>query len=110
MVYDIADKNTFKGCEYYQKTIKENGKKNMKVMLLGNKSDLKEEREISINEGLYYAQKNNYIFYEVSSKSGENVFSAFEHLIEETELEEDKTGEKNIFLDKFNRKDKKTCC
>ena len=47
LVYDITDEKTFKECEYYSKEIKERCKKDIKVILLGNKTDLEDKRKIS---------------------------------------------------------------
>ena len=43
LVYDITDLKTFNNCEEFNKSIKEKCKKNVKLMLLGNKSDLKKK-------------------------------------------------------------------
>jgi len=45
LVYDITDKNSFEECKnYYNETIKEKCKENIKVVLLGNKTDLENQR------------------------------------------------------------------
>jgi len=51
------------------------------VMLVGSKSDLLKEREISRQEGHDLARKLNCAFMEVSAKSGENVQAAFERIL-----------------------------
>ena len=42
-------------------------------MLVGNKSDLEEERKITKQRGLEYAEKKKIAFYEVSAKDGTNI-------------------------------------
>ena len=45
-------------------------------ILLGNKSDLNQEREISTRKGKEFAEKHNMQFFEVSAKTGnENIFN-----------------------------------
>ena len=45
LVYDISDKKSFEECKnYYNETIKEKCKENIKVILLGNKTDLEDQR------------------------------------------------------------------
>ena len=52
LVYDITIRSNFnKIKDYYFPKIKELCKKNVKVLLLGNKTDLEDEREVSIEEG-----------------------------------------------------------
>ena len=43
------------------------------IILIGNKSDLNEERAVSIEEALLKAEKYNYDFYEVSALDGKNI-------------------------------------
>ncbi|MGQ4913188.1 MAG: Rab family GTPase [Candidatus Asgardarchaeia archaeon] len=49
-------------------------------ILVGNKSDLVEDRAISIEEASAFAEKYGFQYIEVSSKTGENVDSIFEIL------------------------------
>ena len=52
------------------------------VILVGNKKDLKDERNISEEEGKEVAKKNNFMFSETSAKTGENVNKIFQDLFE----------------------------
>lgn len=54
-------------------------------MLVGNKSDMEEERTITKQKGLEYAEKNKIAFYEVSAKDGTNVDLVFHKIAEELE-------------------------
>ncbi len=88
LVYDITNYNSFKDCvDYYQKNIDEKCKKGIKVVLLGNKTDLEKDRKVQPEEGASFANKNNYIFNEASCLKNTNVSDAFETLIELTNLE-----------------------
>ena len=49
----------------------------MIILLIGNKTDLKMEREVSTEEGQEFAEKHNLIFFETSAKTAQNVESAF---------------------------------
>ena len=83
LVYDISNKISFiKIKEYYCPKIKLLCKKNIPVLLLGNKADKEDEREVSINEGNELAVEKKFNFKETSCKRNENVSDAFEALIE----------------------------
>lgn len=83
LVYDISDRKSFETIEkYYCQKIKELCKKNIPVILLGNKADKEDEREVSLDEGVQLSNKENYSFKETSCLKNENVADAFETLIE----------------------------
>ena len=87
LVYDITNKKTFDECKYYSKEIKERCKKNVKVILLGNKTDLEDKRVIPPEMGARLALENRYIFMETSCFKNKNVADAFQTLIEITNRE-----------------------
>ena len=108
LVYDITKRETFEECKnYYNTNIKEKCKKNIKVIVLGNKTDLEKDRQVKSEEGAGFALENDYIFMETSCLKNQNVAGAFETLIEITNIESkknkaktpDTTQDKNIKLD-----------
>ena len=85
VVYDITDIKSFDECKKYRrKAILEKCKEDIKVMLVGNKADLEDERKISKEEGLKFAEENNYLFRETSCLNLDSIIEAFETLIIET--------------------------
>ena len=120
LVYDITDMKSFESIKnYYSKAIKEICPKNIPIMLLGNKLDIESERKVSQQEGIEFAQSNNYLFKETSCKTNENVIDAFEALIEMWNIEEnDKTLNKSCINNKYGKneiiigdnKKKTKCC
>lgn len=48
----------------------------MVIILIGNKSDL-DRREVSFEEGAWFARQNGLFFLETSAKTGQNVEAAF---------------------------------
>ncbi len=105
------------------------GPKEASVILIGNKSDLVEERKTTFNEAYNFASRFNLQYIEVSAKTGNNVGLLFENLTrtmikKEQELEKKRkkkgkidkshvTTNKTITLDndykpKLDKKDK--CC
>ena len=88
LVYDITNIKSFEKIKnYYISELETNGGNIRKIILLGNKSDLKDEREISSEEGANLANKKGFIFMESSCKDNYNVSNAFETLIDMTNTE-----------------------
>ena len=69
LVYDIANRTSYNKLEYWLNELKENCDEATEIILLGNKNDLTEEREVSEEEGKEFAQANNLFFMEVSAKT-----------------------------------------
>lgn len=76
--------------------------KDVSVILLGNKSDLMNERTTSHNEASNLAFKYGVKYIEVSAKTGNNVVSVFESLTN-TMISKEEENEAR----KLNKKDKK---
>jgi Ras-related protein Rab-2A len=53
----------------------------MVIMLIGNKSDLDQRRQVSTEEGERFAKDNNLIFMETSAKTAFNVEEVFNLLV-----------------------------
>jgi len=82
-VYDITCRESFDKLGTWVKgTRKYVPGKDVIVSIIGNKIDLASERVVTTAEGQKFAQDNEMEFYETSALTGENVMSAFEHLIE----------------------------
>ena len=115
VVYDITRKTTFDNVDKWINELKNNGSEGVFIMLVGNKSDLKEKREISEEEVKKKAELYNVAFCETSALEGNNIEYAFESLINEITKKVEKEKEKNIIkkeegktitLDTNNDKDK----
>ena len=118
LVYSIANKETFKNLDTWMNSVKNIADLSSKpVIILGNKCDLNENREVTYEEGENYAKNLGYHFYETSAKTGENVKEAFEDIFEqlykiyEEEIEGSKEFKKSetISLNSKHHK-KKNCC
>ncbi|KAM9969186.1 hypothetical protein ACTFIR_001013 [Dictyostelium discoideum] len=80
IVYNIADRNSFNNLEKWLKKFRENAHQDYGIMLVGNKSDLKEYREVSTLEGKQFAEKHYMQFIETSALDSNNVETAFNNL------------------------------
>lgn len=74
LVYDISNAESFHKLDFWIKEMKENARQNMVLILVGNKNDKENERQISKEEGINYMKKNGIsLFFETSAKTGENI-------------------------------------
>ena len=95
VVYDISRKNTFDNVDKWINELKNNGSEDVFIMLVGNKSDLKDQREITEEEVKKKAELYNVAFCETSALEGKNIGYAFENLINEITKKVEKEREKN---------------
>ena len=79
LVYDVGELESFNNLSVWLKEIKNNSNKDPEIVLVGNKIDL-EDRKVTKEKGMRFAEKNNLIYVETSSKEGINVDSPFEKL------------------------------
>ena len=78
VVYDLTKKHTFEKMNKWLKDVKDNAPKDIAIMIVGNKSDLINEK-VDLGSDLE-SYKNKYLYCEISAKSGTNVSLAFEKL------------------------------
>ena len=77
VVYDISRNATFENVDKWIGELKANGSEDVLIMLVGNKSDLEDKRQVSKEEGQDLADKYGIQFYETSAKTGDNVDAIF---------------------------------
>ena len=129
MVYSIISKESFDNVEMWLRELRSHSNPDVKVFLIGNKTDLEEEREVTTEQGEnFYKQNNLNLFLESSAKTGFNsqkiFIKAAEILYEDFTKYQDEnssndngsTNENNNNnkqrLDNYNNgnKKKKACC
>jgi len=83
VVYDITRSASFRNVEKWLQELHEHADPDIVIMLVGNKTDLKTQRETSTDDARSLAQKNNLLFIETSALDGENIKEAFNKNITE---------------------------
>ena len=76
LVYSIDSRQSFDGLNYWLKEIRTKSQEDVKLILVGNKSDLNETREVSYEEGNSFSQSQKFdYFLETSAKEGDTPYS-----------------------------------
>ncbi len=83
LLYDITCRDSFEKISFWHEQIKINSPQNTKWMLIGNKCDLEEKREVTKEQGENKARFLEVAFMETSALSGENLDKAFEMMMNE---------------------------
>jgi len=83
IVYDITSKVTFKNVTRWLNELREMADHDILIMMVGNKCDLEQQREVPTKEAEAFAEANKISFLETSALNGSNVNQAFETLLHE---------------------------
>ena len=83
IVYDITRKTTFDNIDRWAADLKANGDDNISIVLIGNKLDLEDKREVQKDEGVKKSEEFKTAFMETSALNGDNIDKAFDELIEQ---------------------------
>lgn len=76
LVFDLTNRKSFLELDNWMKLINENTSPKL-LNVVGNKADLKEQREVELNEILQFANKNSMNYIEVSAKEDLNIEELF---------------------------------
>ena len=120
IVYDTTQKTSYENINKWMVEIKDKASKDMKLMIIGNKTDLKDSRQVETNEALQKAKDLEASLMETSAKDGSNVKEAFYDLLKEMYREikkkievvesQTKGGNDGIQLETNEKPKKKGCC
>ena len=83
LVYDITNKNSFDKLKGWMNDAKEKNDDEYKMVVIGNKKDCEDEREVDSKLLKEFGDKNGVMTMEVSAKTGEGVDSLFTAMVKE---------------------------
>ncbi|BFG35514.1 ras-related protein Rab11A [Prunus yedoensis var. nudiflora] len=77
LVYDITKRQSFDHIPRWLEELRSHADKNIVIILIGNKSDLENQRAVPTEDAKEFAQKEGLFFLETSALESTNVESAF---------------------------------
>jgi Ras-related protein Rab-6A len=80
VVYDITNRASFLNTSKWIEDVRNERGNDVIIVLVGNKTDLSERRQVSVEEGEDKSSKEGIIFVESSAKAGFNIKSLFRKL------------------------------
>merc|ERR1711904_762773 len=80
ILYDVTSRGSYNNLSTWLRDAREQAGKNISIIAVGNKRDLKEERQVSFLEASRFAQEQDVLFLETSALTGENVQEVFDTL------------------------------
>ncbi|XP_072966433.1 ras-related protein RABA4d-like [Typha angustifolia] len=83
LVYDMTNRKTFDHVERWLEELRGHADKNLIIMLIGNKSDLRTLRAVPTEDAKEFAQRESLFFMETSALEATNVETAFLTILNE---------------------------
>lgn len=83
VVYDITKENSFENVDKWLAELKENATADITMMLVGNKTDLAQHRQVSTEQGKAYSSERGITFLEASALTSSNVEASFLQILSE---------------------------
>lgn len=83
VVFDLTNHATFESSKSWYQEMKENCNTNCSILLVGNKADLVNLREVATEEAQDFATQHGINYIETSARTGQNVAEAFRSVAEQ---------------------------
>jgi len=105
VVYDITNRKSYEGVPYWFNQVNKEADLNSVKLLIGNKSDLTDQRQVPTEEAEKFADEHGVTFLETSAKDAVNIEAAFRTLSEQciqnfgmAQLEGEEFGNNSFYL------------
>jgi len=86
IVFDITRKDTFYGITSWIKQLNDNAPSDILIALVGNKTDLVDQEQLSMDEIAAFAKDNAHFFSMVSAKDGSGIEGLFQKIVLERQM------------------------
>ena len=82
VVFDLTNHSSFDALPLWIENYYKNGPEQKNIILIGNKKDMIEERQVTQEEAELFSETNNMIYFETSAKEGDNIEYVFNYTAE----------------------------
>ena len=82
IVFDLTSRPSFDALPLWIENFYKNGPEQKNIILIGNKKDLVDDRQVTQEEAEMFAETNNMIYFETSAKDGDNIDYVFNYAAE----------------------------
>ena len=109
LIYDVTEQKSFDNVKNWMAQIKEEVSERVSIVLVGNKIDDEDNRKISTEQGESMAKDYEIMFFECSTKTGQNIDEIFNNLVKKVVENFSKSSDSGQKL-KNKKKKGKGCC
>ena len=116
LVYDVTNRKSFEAIDAWISQIDLHAGESVNKILIGNKSDIEQQRVVRMEEGQDLAAHYNIPFYETSARSGVNVDESFYRIAKDVKDRilasslNEKRDNRNTTLNNRKVEAKSSCC
>lgn len=116
LVYDLTQRQTFEDLEKWRNQLMECVGHEIPIVVIGNKTDIFQQREVATEDGEQYARKHGFFFIETSCSNGNNVNEAIDIIIKQLVqqkqelIETQKGNDGNVSIQKPQLEEEKNGC
>jgi len=115
LIYDVTNEQSFLNIRNWIRNIEQHASESVQKILIGNKSDMTQDKVITTERGLELADEYGIKFFETSAKTDANVKKAFlaiaTDIVEKRELVTNTGGNgEGLDFNKSKGTGKKSCC
>ncbi len=105
LVFDLSNKYSFESIDFWFDEIKKvKNLDELKLVILGNKNDLNNIREVKNEKISEFTKINNFKFFETSAKTGEGINEAFEALVDLVFENKNEDEIYNLYCSNYDKK------
>uniref|UniRef100_A0A671Z2H6 Calcium release activated channel regulator 2A n=1 Tax=Sparus aurata TaxID=8175 RepID=A0A671Z2H6_SPAAU len=109
LMYDVTVEESFRAVKPWLTNVQEAAGEGIPILLLGNKMDMDEERQVSFKEAEQLAYESKVMFSEVSAYTAKNVTESLTHLARVLMEQEDTVRDTTVVLSAQPVR-RKACC
>lgn len=117
ILFDITSNESFQHVPGWLQDAREQADGNIDIMLVGNKCDLKDERQVRFMDATTWARSQDILFLETSAMTGENVQEVFQILtqtiqarLDRSEASQAAANPEVLALKSTGRQTTQSCC